>query len=110
MWPEKTNLMKMELTCNPAPESYWAGGKYMFTIEVGADYPFAPPKVMCLTKIYHPNIDLQGNVCLNILRDDWKPVLNLNNIILGILFLFIDPNPNDPLNEDAAALMRSDLK
>jgi len=36
--------------------------------------------------------------------------LNLNNIILGVLYLFIEPNPKDPLNEDAAALMRSDLK
>jgi len=48
----------MQLTVNPAPESNWAGGKYVFTIEVGADYPFTPPKVMCNTKIYHPNIDL----------------------------------------------------
>jgi len=47
-----------------------------------------------------------GNVCLNILRDDWKPVLGINAVILGLIFLFIEPNPNDPLNHEAAALMR----
>lgn len=42
------------------------------------------PQVKCLTKVYHPNIDLEGNVCLNILREDWKPVLSINSIIYGL--------------------------
>lgn len=46
--------------------------------------PHDPPKVKCTQKIYHPNIDLEGNVCLNILREDWKPVLNLNAVIVGM--------------------------
>jgi ubiquitin-conjugating enzyme E2 M len=50
---------------------------------------------------------LQGNVCLNILRADWKPVLGINTVILGLIFLFIEPNPNDPLNKEAAELMRA---
>jgi ubiquitin-conjugating enzyme E2 M len=50
-------------------------------------------------KIYHPNIDLEGNVCLNILREDWKPVLNLQSIVVGLQFLFLEPNPDDPLNK-----------
>jgi ubiquitin-conjugating enzyme E2 M len=48
---------------------------------------------------YHPNINLQGNVCLNILRDDWRPILNIQNVIHGLIFLFLDPNPDDPLNQ-----------
>lgn len=60
----------------------------------------------CDTAIYHPNIDTQGNVCLNILRADWKPVLGVNPVILGLVFLFIEPNPNDPLNHDAARVLR----
>jgi ubiquitin-conjugating enzyme E2 M len=51
---------------------------------------------------------MDGNVCLNILRDDWKPILTVNAVILGLIFLFIEPNPNDPLNKDAAELMRDD--
>lgn len=50
---------------------------------------------------------MQGNVCLNILRADWKPVLGVNAVILGLIFLFIEPNPNDPLNKEAAELMRT---
>lgn len=50
---------------------------------------------------------MQGNVCLNILRADWKPVLGINAVILGLIFLFIEPNPNDPLNKEAAELMRN---
>ena len=46
-------------------------------------------------------------MCLNILRDDWRPVLGINAVILGLIFLFIEPNPNDPLNHEAAEVMRS---
>jgi ubiquitin-conjugating enzyme E2 M len=52
-------------------------------------------------QIYHPNIDLEGHVCLNILRDEWKPVLDINAVIYGIIYLFYEPNPNDPLNHGA---------
>ena len=84
----------------------WQGGKYEFSIEVQPTYPHDAPKCLCLTPIYHPNIDLQGHVCLNILRDDWRPVLGINAVILGLIFLFIEPNPNDPLNHEAAEIMR----
>jgi len=52
--------------------------------------------------VYHPNIDLDGNVCLNILREDWKPVLTINAIVYGLQYLFLEPNPDDPLNKEAA--------
>lgn len=51
------------------------------------------------TQIYHPNVDLEGNVCLNILREDWKPVLNLNSVMVGLQYLFLEPNADDPLNK-----------
>ena len=64
-------------------------------------------QVKCTTKVYHPNIDLEGNVCLNILREDWKPVLTINSIVYGLQFLFLEPNPEDPLNKTAAAELTS---
>ena len=106
----KSDLTTFDVNIKPEEGSYWHGGIYCFTIKVPSDYPFLPPKVHCNTRIYHPNIDLSGNVCLNILRSDWKPVLDINNIILGLLFLFIEPNPNDPLNEEASEKMRNSPK
>ena len=80
----------------------------MFTVAIPALYPHEPPKVTCRTKIYHPNINLEGNVCLNILREEWKPVLDINAVIYGMIYLFYEPNPDDPLNREAADLYRTD--
>lgn len=62
----------------------YKGGSFKFTFAINSNFPHEPPKVKCTHKIYHPNIDLEGNVCLNILREDWKPVLNLNAVIVGL--------------------------
>ncbi|EQC28531.1 ubiquitin-conjugating enzyme E2 M [Saprolegnia diclina VS20] len=86
----------------------WTGATYHFTFKIPALYPHEPPKVRCETKIYHPNIDLEGHVCLNILRDDWKPVLDINAVIYGLIYLFYEPNPDDPLNKEAAEIFRND--
>ncbi|XP_051905915.1 NEDD8-conjugating enzyme Ubc12 isoform X2 [Hippocampus zosterae] len=78
--------------------------------EVGQGYPHDPPKVKCETMVYHPNIDLEGNVCLNILREDWKPVLTINSIIYGLQYLFLEPNPEDPLNKEAAEVLQTNRR
>lgn len=109
-FPNKENQSTFEVTTTPEIGSYWHHGTYNFLVTIPNEYPYEPPKIACNTKIYHPNIDLNGNVCLNILRQDWKPVLDINSVIIGLLFLFIEPNPNDPLNEEAAELMRNDKK
>ncbi|ETS82198.1 NEDD8-conjugating enzyme Ubc12 [Pestalotiopsis fici W106-1] len=81
---------------------YYVGGQFSFDVAVPQSYPHEPPKVRCEPTIYHPNIDLEGKVCLNILREEWKPVLNLNAVFIGLQFLFDHPNELDPLNKDAA--------
>ena len=91
-------------------ECYWKGGKYKFSVVVPLTYPYEAPKPHCDTQIYHPNIDMQGAVCLNILRKDWKPVLGINAVFFGLICLFLEPNPDDPLNHQAAELMRDDLE
>lgn len=93
------------------PESgFWTGAKFKFSFRFPAEYPHTPPKVTCQTRILHPNIDWEGNVCLNILREEWKPILDVNAIIYGLLHLFAEPNPDDPLNKEAAELFRADVK
>lgn len=61
-----------------------------------------------MTEIFHPNIDLDGNVCLNILREDWRPVLSISSIIYGLQFLLLEPNTEDPLNKKAADQLLTD--
>lgn len=68
-------------------------------LQVGPNYPHEPPKVKCETAVYHPNIDLDGNVCLNILREDWKPVLTVNSIVYGLQYLFLVGKINHENNE-----------
>lgn len=93
------------------PESgFWTGARFKFSFRFPAEYPHTPPKVICQTRILHPNIDWEGNVCLNILREEWKPILDVNAIIYGLLHLFAEPNPDDPLNKEAAELFRADIR
>ncbi|CAL2233378.1 unnamed protein product [Prunus armeniaca] len=103
----KNDLMNFEVTIEP-DEGYYIGGRFVFSFHVPIIYPHEAPKIKCETKIYHPNIDLEGNVCLNILREDWKPVLNINTVIYGLSHLFTQPNYEDPLNHEAADVLRDD--
>jgi ubiquitin-conjugating enzyme E2 M len=86
---------------------YWTGGIFEFKFDVPTKYPFEGPKVTCIDRIWHPNIDLDGGVCVSVLRP-WKPTYSIQIILFGLLFLFSHPNPNDPLNEEAAKQMRDD--
>jgi ubiquitin-conjugating enzyme E2 M len=108
-FPNPNDLTAFEVTISP-DTGYWSGATYHFSFSIPPHYPHSPPKVECHTKIYHPNIDLQGKVCLNILREDWKPVLDINSVIYGLIYLFYEPNPDDPLNHEAAELFRKDVR
>ena len=82
-FPNRDDILNFTLTIEP-DEGMYKGGSFTFTFAINQNFPHDPPKVKCTQKIYHPNIDLEGNVCLNILREDWKPVLNLNAVIVGM--------------------------
>lgn len=104
-FPNPDDILNFTLTIEP-DEGMYKAGSFNFSFAINQNFPHDPPKVKCLQKIYHPNIDLEGNVCLNILREDWKPVLNLNAVIVGLQFLFLEPNASDPLNKEAADDLR----
>jgi ubiquitin-conjugating enzyme E2 M len=103
-FPDPNNIMSFKAIIKPNSGLY-QGAEFVFKIEVPPSYPYDPPKVTCETLVYHPNIDWQGHVCLNILRADWKPVLTLGSVLFGLMTLFLEPNPDDPLNKEAADLM-----
>ena len=91
-------------------EGIYKGGSFVFKIEVPKSYPHDAPKVLCETTVFHPNLDMEGHVCLNILREDWKPVLTISSVIMGLQFLMLEPNADDPLNKEAANMLASDRR
>ena len=99
-FPDTNNIHNINAQITPIT-GIWKNAIYNFKIIIPKTYPFDPPKCKLLEKIYHPNIDFQGNICLNILKFEWNPVLELSTIIFGFLHLFYNPNQNDPLNKIA---------
>ena len=87
--------------------SPYEGGVFELDINFPNDYPFKPPKIIFLTKIFHCNINSKGFICLDILKDKWSPALTISKVLLSICSLLDDQNPNDPLEPDIAKLYES---
>ena len=93
---DEDSLAVVPLVVSPKGGLY-RGGKFVFSLSLNNNGE--PPEVICQTPIYHPNIDTEGEVCLNLLDDLWTSSNTLEDIVQGILFLFYNPNLTDPLNE-----------
>jgi ubiquitin-conjugating enzyme E2 N len=79
---------------------------YPLRVFLPEDYPMSAPKVRFITRIYHPNIDKLGRICLDILKDKWSPALQIRTVLLSIQALLSAPNPDDPLANDVAELWK----
>lgn len=89
-------------------DSPYEGGVFELELFLPEEYPMAAPKVRFLTKIYHPNIDSLGRICLDILKDKWSPALQIRTVLISIQALLSAPNPDDPLSEKVAAAWKED--
>lgn len=105
--PVNDDLFHWQATLMGPADSPYAGGVFFLDIHFPADYPFKPPKVHFTTRIYHPNINSNGGICLDILKDQWSPALTTSKVLLSICSLLTDPNPDDPLVPEVASLYKS---
>eukprot|EP00828_Plagiopyla_frontata_P006700 TRINITY_DN1298_c0_g1_i6.p1 TRINITY_DN1298_c0_g1~~TRINITY_DN1298_c0_g1_i6.p1 ORF type:complete len:153 (-),score=26.00 TRINITY_DN1298_c0_g1_i6:70-528(-) len=105
--PVGENYLEWQGTIMGPSGTPYEGGLFFLNINFPIDYPFKPPKVTFQTKIYHPNINSNGSICLDILKDQWSPALTIGKVLLSLSSLLSDPNPDDPLVGDIAALYKS---
>mmetsp|Transcript_27216 Transcript_27216/g.70108 ORF Transcript_27216/g.70108 Transcript_27216/m.70108 type:complete len:127 (+) Transcript_27216:293-673(+) len=77
---------------------------------LGPEFPAAPPKGFFLTKIFHPNVSSNGDICVNVLKKDWSPALGIKHVLMVIRCLLIEPYPESALNEEAGKLLLEDYE
>ncbi|KAG4969529.1 hypothetical protein JHK82_035227 [Glycine max] len=118
------DMFHWQATIMGPPDSPYAGGVFLVTIHFPPDYPFKPPKVAFRTKVFHPNINSNGSICLDILKEQWSPALTISKVtwcmdklvqfvnpvqvLLSICSLLTDPNPDDPLVPEIAHMYKTD--
>ena len=108
--PVDDNLYKWEATLIGPEGTPYEGGIFKVSIRFPDEYPFEPPKVKFVTKIYHCNVNSNGAICLDILKDQWSPALTISKILLSICSLMDDPNPDDPLMPEIAELYKNNIE
>jgi ubiquitin-conjugating enzyme E2 D/E len=101
------DLFHWEGTIIGPPDTPYENGLYKLNIHFPPDYPFKPPKVTFINKIFHPNINSAGSICLDLLKSAWSPSLTLNRLLLSICSLLSDPNSDDPLVPEIATLFKT---
>ena len=89
-------------------DSPYTGGVFFLNIHFPTDYPFKPAKINFTTRIYHPNINSNGSICLDILKEQWSPALTISKVLLSISSLLCDANPDDPLVPEIAHIYKTD--
>ncbi|CAL0322873.1 unnamed protein product [Lupinus luteus] len=86
----------------------YENGVFRMKLLLSRDFPHSPPKGFFLTKIFHPNIATNGEICVNTLKKDWNPTLGLRHVLIVVRCLLIEPFPESALNEQAGKLLLED--
>ncbi|KAI7693193.1 Ubiquitin-conjugating enzyme E2 N [Sarcoptes scabiei] len=100
--PDENNARYFHVVVAGPEGSPFEGGVFKLELFLPEEYPMSAPKVRFMTKIFHPNIDKLGRICLDILKDKWSPALQIRTVLLSIQALLSAPNPDDPLDNDVA--------
>ena len=104
--PHEENLRYFDVSLEGPPGTPYEGGVFKLELFLPEDYPMTAPRLRFLTRIYHPNIDRLGRICLDVLKDHWSPAMQIRTILLSVQALLSSPNPDDPLANDVAAIWK----
>lgn len=105
VFPNEEDLTDLQVTIEGPEGTPYAGGLFRMKLLLGKDFPASPPKGYFLTKIFHPNVGANGEICVNVLKRDWAAELGIRHVLLTIKCLLIHPNPESALNEEAGRLL-----
>lgn len=83
-------------------------GAHDFVLEFPEEYPFRSPRLLCRTRVFHPNIDGDGRVCLRVLREGWMPTYTVSSVVASLCWVFSSPSGEDALNTEAGRLLELD--
>ncbi|CAK5061676.1 unnamed protein product [Meloidogyne enterolobii] len=109
--PVNENMSEIIGRIRGPPDSPYSDGTFVLDIRLPNDYPFQPPKVKFITRIWHPNISSQtGAICLDILKDQWAASLTLRTVLLSVQNLLASPEPKDPQDAIVAKQYMSDIE
>ena len=106
--PSESNARHFFVKIAGPSDSPYEGGLFALELFLPEEYPLVAPKVLFRTKIYHPNIDRLGRICLDILKNKWSPALQIKAVLLSIQALMSAPNVDDPLDEAVADHWKND--
>lgn len=99
----ESDLTKLVGFFKGPPGTPYENGVFKVDISIPNQYPFKPPAMKFMTKIYHPNISsVTGAICLDILKDAWTPILTLKSSLISLQSLLQLPEPNDPQDAEVA--------
>ncbi|KAF2662638.1 hypothetical protein K491DRAFT_585409 [Lophiostoma macrostomum CBS 122681] len=107
-FPDDENMMRWTATIEGPDDTPYAGLTFKLSMAFASNYPYTAPGVLFKTPIYHPNVDFSGRICLDILKDKWSAIYNINSVLLSLQSLLGEPNVSSPLNGQAAELWDKD--
>lgn len=99
------DLLSWEAVITGPEDTPWEGGLFRLTLHFSESYPLHPPEVRFVTPVFHPNVYVDGRVCLSILQTFWSPSLSVQSVLLSLQSLLSDPNPSSSANGEAGALL-----
>ena len=108
--PSDNNIMIWDAVIYGPAETPFEDGTFKLQIEFSEEYPNKPPKVRFMSKMFHPNVYNDGQICLDILQNRWSPTYDVSSILTSIQSLLDEPNPNSPANAEAAQLFQENRR